>query len=495
MLTNLDHGGHDRMPEHTTPSFTAHHALPPLLSELFALLRAHRSAFRQERTFLRAQALLVGHLFCFARRTITQALVALGITEGDWSAFYRLFSVPARIDYEKLSGHFLEQTLRHISPQDPYVAVVDGVQIARHSHKMPGSCWLKSPRTPPFMPGIHRAQRFAHLACLLPQSQTGYSRALPLRWECAFTEKAVPSEGVEPKKEWEAGLDAIGWLRERLDLAGRRLQRLLVVADGAYCVKDLFRRLPARATLMARCARNRALYELAPVVEEKRRGRKRIYGDRAPRPSEWLHRRGGWRQTRAMVRGRELRLVHRAEGPHLLKGAACRPVFLLVVKGTDRRAKSRRQREPAFFLVGAVGEKGEWVMPFDAQMLLSWAWQRWEVEVSHREMKTSFGIGEAQCWNTRSVVMALRWRAWCYGAMVLAGFRAWGLAEGPIRPAGRWWRGSGRWSLGTLWRGYRKELWGSEEFRPLWTGTGDDYYRKEALMAGMNNAVFGSLRG
>jgi len=63
------------------------------------LLLAHRPAFRQERTFLRAQALLLGHLFAFAQRTITQALTALvGLTEhDDWSAFYRLFGAP-RID-------------------------------------------------------------------------------------------------------------------------------------------------------------------------------------------------------------------------------------------------------------------------------------------------------------------------------------------------------------------------------------------------------------
>jgi hypothetical protein len=60
---------------------------------------AHRAAFGQERTLLRMQALLFGHLFCFARRTITQALVALRLTKSDWSAFYRLLSVPSRIDY------------------------------------------------------------------------------------------------------------------------------------------------------------------------------------------------------------------------------------------------------------------------------------------------------------------------------------------------------------------------------------------------------------
>jgi hypothetical protein len=120
--------------------------------------------------------------------------------------------------------------------------------------------------------------------------------------------------------------------------------------------------------------------------------------------------------------------------------------------------------------------------------LLSWAWQRWEVEVSHREMKSSFGLGEIQCWNARSVVMAARWQAWCYGVMVLAGYRAWGLSRGSPRPGGRWWGGSGRWSLGTLWRGYRRELWGTEQFRPLWTGTGGNDYEKEAHLLEMNNA-------
>lgn len=488
------------MPENTTSSATSHPQLPPLLGALWELLQAHRSAFNQRRTFLRAQALLFGHLFAFARHTLTQALVALGLTDSDWSAFYRLFGEKSRIDYEALTGCFFEATLSHISPPDPYVAVVDGVQLPRHSHKMPGSCWLKSPRTPPFMPGIHRAQRFMHLAGLLPPNEEGYSRALPLRFEPAFTEKAVPAEGFEPNKEWEAALKAMGWLRERLDGTGRSLQRLLVVADGAYCVKDLFRELPQRITLLARCAKNRALYELPDALStgsesKKPRGRPRKYGDRAPRPSEWLRRRKGWRKAQVRVRGRSVGLRHRVEGPYLLKQAAERPVFLVVVKGVDRRAKRRRQREPAFFLVSAAWQRDGWSMPFSAERLLFWAWQRWEVEVSHREMKTSFGLGEIQCWNARSTVMAPRWQAWSYGVMVLAGIRAWGLGRGPLRPPGRWWGGSGRWSMGTLWRGYRAELWGSERFRALWSPTGDDYYEKEAHLMGMNNAVFGSLRG
>ena len=189
--------------------------------------------------------------------------------------------------------------------------------------------------------------------------------------------------------------------------------------------------------------------------------------------------------------------------PYLLRGAPQRPVYLIVVKGVNPRAKSRRRREPTFFLVSAAPNAAEeeggssWSMPYPAEELLFWAWQRWEVEVSHREMKTGFGLGEIQSWGALSAVMAARWQVWAYGVMVLAGFRAWGLGKGPasVRPAGRWWGGSGRWSIGTLWRGYRSELWALEGFRPLWAASGDDYYAKEALLAGMSNSVMGSLRG
>lgn len=98
----------------------------PLLAALWDVSRAHRAAFHQERSFRRMQALILGHLFSFARRTVTQALVALGLTEHDWTAYYRLFNEP-RIDYEELTGCFLEETLGHVPQDEPYVAVVDGV--------------------------------------------------------------------------------------------------------------------------------------------------------------------------------------------------------------------------------------------------------------------------------------------------------------------------------------------------------------------------------
>jgi hypothetical protein len=333
-----------------------------------------------------------------------------------------------------------------------------------------------------------------HLAALLPQNERGYTRALPLRWEPAFPEKSVLPEGMEPRKQWEAAGEPIRWLRGQLDAAGRKAQRLLVVGDGEFSVAGLRASLPEDVVLFSRCARNRNLYAL-PENGEGKRGRKRKYGQKARKPHEWLAERYGWRRAEFMVRGRPVRLRYRIEGPYVLEGAVERPVFLMVVKGVDRQAagRHRKRREPSFFLVCGTWDGEQWVMPFQAAYLLQLGWARWEIEVAHRECKS--GLGEIQCWSKEAAILAVRWQAWAYGVLVLAGYRAWGTSGAPIRPPGRWWNGSGRRSLDTLWRGYRAELWGMEEFRPVFTSTTYGWPEKEALLAGMGNAVAGSVRG
>jgi hypothetical protein len=171
------------------------------------------------------------------------------------------------------------------------------------------------------------------------------------------------------------------------------------------------------------------------------------------------------------------------EGPYLRRGAPGQPLFLLVVKGIDQaRGHHRRRRQPSFYLVNAVAQDGRWVLPLPAAALLAWAWQRWEVEVAHREMKTDFGVGEAQCWHPRATVRAVQAQAWAYAVCVLAGYRAWGYAGHPaaLRPRGLWWRGAARWSLATLWRGYRQALAHSPDFRPTRAGTAGTWAAKEA---------------
>lgn len=467
----------------------------PLLQSVIQIMRAHRVAFHQERTYRRGMSLVFGELLSFARHTVTQGLFALGITEGDWSAFYRLFS-RARFEEESLANCLLKETLEHVPEEEAYVVGMDGTSIHRSSLKMPGTSWLKDSRFSAFRPGIHRAQRFLHGAWLTP-IQEGFSRAIPLRFLPAFPPKAVKAD-VPNQREWEAGLTFLKWVRARLDAAGRTGQTVLALADGGFDVLGLWKDLPANTFLVVRTARNRALFHLPPATEKREVGRPPSYGEAAKKPGEWLHAvLRNWPKQTVQVRGKDIQMTYQVLGPFVRAGLPEVPVFLLVIKGMHRlvgkKKKQYKHKGPSFYLVSALQRGEQWVLPFSEHFLLSCLWQRWEVEVAHREMKSGLGIGEMQCWNSRSAVVSVQWSVWVYAVLLLAGYRTWGLLGGPATPA-RWWKGARRWSLNTLWRSFRAALWRTTEFRALWSPSRDNWWEKDTWLDALGNAVAASAR-
>jgi hypothetical protein len=466
--------------------------LGKLRQTLLELLAAYRPAFSQARVYRRAAALVLAEIFAFARHTTTQLLLTLGLPAADWSGWYRLWS-RARFGAERAAAILMGQTFAHVPADAPaYVVGVDQTHLRRHSQRFPGAGWAKAAGTAVFRPGLWHAQRFVHGAWLTPL-WNGCSRAVTLRLLPAFTPKAVAAH-TPACKEWEAARDFITWGRAQLDAAGRLTQRLLVLGDGAYDTVALWRALPDRTVLLARCAKNRVLFALPTGTDRRRK-----YGDRQPTPQQQLHTRRGWQPASLQVRGHARTLTYRVEGPYLRERAPDRPLFLLVVKGQTwskqraGRPPTRKQRQPAFYLVNAVCHDGRWQLPLPALDLLAWAWQRWELEVAHRELKTGLGLGEKQSWSCRGAELSVAWTGWVYGLLLLAGYAAWGLNGGPVAPA-RWWQGSARWSLTTLWRSLRQCLWGTAEFRALWSATGDDWPALEDGLAAQLNAALGAAR-
>ena len=80
---------------------------PLLLTELMSLIDKCKKGYKQERVFNRALALVMAELFAFGRHTITQLLLTLGITDEDWSAWYRLFS------HQNDAGYRLDARVKH----------------------------------------------------------------------------------------------------------------------------------------------------------------------------------------------------------------------------------------------------------------------------------------------------------------------------------------------------------------------------------------------
>jgi len=307
--------------------------------------------------------------------------------------------------------------------------------------------------------------------------EAGYSRALPLRMLPAFNPKAERQQHAA-RKEWEAGHEYLQWIRDGLDAEGRAEQVVLGLFDGSYDTLGWWKKLPAGVVTLVRTAKNR---DLRAMYEGPNKQRK--YGDKVPSPGEWLRKRDGWTTTHLTVRRRQRRMVYRVEGPFLRYGASDTPLFLLVVRGEAYyKNGTRHYRKFAYYLVNAVqNDDGAWVLPIPVGQLLFWAWQRWELEVTHREMKTDFGVGDKQCFNPRAAVSSVQWGAWVYALLVLAGYRTYGLCGSPSLSTA-WWSGARRWSYVRLLAQYRAALFSDETYTPCWPGTPTNWGRKDQAL-------------
>lgn len=425
---------------------------------LFAwLIPVCLAATRQRRVGQRLVHLTVGLLLVGGRTMLSRVLLVLGRGDTDWSAAYRLFS-RGRVDLEVLRRDVVGRWLAQLGPRTPLVTVLDGTQVPRTGRRMPGAGLLRAPRTPPWRPGIHHAQRWAGLSGLTRLSANGDSRAIPLWFEPAPSARTREWDGIAPRSEADAGMAAVRWLRTVLDALGAGSRRLIVVADGAYSGAPVWTALPARVTLLARCAKNRALFAL-PAPAPAGRGRRRKYGERGPTPQALWQHRAGWTTRSVRVRGRDRHLRVKVTGPWLVKPAPACPLFLLVVAGSHQRT-DRYRRQPLAFLVSARRtSKGAWVLPDPVPDLVRWAWQRWEVEVMHRELKSGFGLGDQQQWRPRSAALVPQWVVWAYAMLVLAAEAAWG--TGPPPAASRWHRGR-RWTPREALSCVRQEIWSGQ---------------------------------
>ena len=461
---------------------------PVLLAELLGIVKKCEDAYGQKRVYNRVLGLVMAEVMTFGRHTITQLILVLGLAWEEWCSWYRLFS-ESRFAEEQTSVVMLGEMLKEVSEEKPFVVGVDGFPVPRCSEKMPGTGWMRGLRTAKFRPGIQRGQRFVEGSWLTPVVN-GYSRAIPIRCLPAFTAKSVPCKEQEPQTEVQAGLSILQWTREEMDKAGRKEQTMISLGDGSYDTLDFWDRLPERTIAIVRTARNRCLYKLP--AEDAHGNHK--YGDKADAPCVWLQRRKGFQHQDVMIRGKKRRMRYRVEGPFVRDGLPDIPLMLIVVGGGKRPTGSRRKNyKPCFFLVSAKLIDGVWSLPLPLVDILTLLWQRWELEVAHRQMKTGLGLGEKQCWNHKSTVSTVQWSVWIYSLLMLTGYRVWRDDCG-AKPPGLWRSAPQRWSFNTLLRALRSELWLQCDFRPTWTWSRDNWLENDQQWLNLSNSVLGSSR-
>jgi len=385
-------------------------------------------AFAQQRTAARAEELALGTLTSFGRRTISRAICALGRQMVDWSADYKLFSRspwPA----ERLFDPVLRAGLERY-PQGPICAAMDDTKLARGGRRIKTAFWQRDPLSPPFHVNLLYGLRFMQTSLLFPHYREGNfpARSLPVRFtECPAVKKpgkrATPAERQayrQAKKQKNLsiqGLEEIRALRGSLDRLGAADRMLIEAVDGSLCNRTIYRQPIERVELVGRCRKDARLCFAASAGSRRKYDAETFTPEAVRQDSRFV-----WRKARIYFGGAWRKVRYKAvQDVRWRRGAGTRPLRLYVVAPIPYRTSPSGKtlyREPAYLLATDLKSA--------AGTLLQCFFDRWQIEVNHREEKDLLGVGQAQVWSEKSVPRQPAFAVAAYSLLLLAGLEAYG---------------------------------------------------------------------
>ena len=436
-----------------------------LLDFLLKHTRLWAFIFPQERSLERALALAFGILCGVGRRTITRAISFQGNTQKDWSADYKVFSrspwEPRALFNPILEQAIQEQNLSRI------VLSVDDTRVWRNGKHVPQTQWHRDPMGPPFQTNLRWGHRFLQASLVLPlyeQDPESSSRSIPVRFEMAPVvrkpgKKATEAQWKEyrhQKKEKNLSVQFVAMVREvrrRLNESGHLGKRMSVAADGSFCNRTVFQEdwEQENVSIVARARKDIVLCKRAPG-----QGR-RFYGQTKFTP-EMVRRRDSlaWWQTARIFHGGCYREVRYKELTNIYwqGGGKKRTMRLFVVAPVGYRTSKnghKYYRKPACWLTTDLSTP--------AALLLQDYFDRWGIEVNHRDEKEILGVGQAQVWNEKSVSKVPALLVAMYSWLLLAGLTCYGPTRtAEYAPLPKWRRNARRPSCLDLVTLLRKQL-------------------------------------
>jgi Transposase DDE domain len=434
---------------------------PTLLAAFLRLTAAWRGVFAQQRTLLRAQRQALGGLLVLGRATLSRILWVNGRENHSWSGEYFLHS-RARWEPQALFAPLLKEALAFCP--GPLIGVaVDDTRLRKTGRQIVQAAYQRDPLSPPFHTNLILALRFLQASLLLPLHRSGPSgaRALPIRFEEVSILKK-PSKRAAPavwqqyrqdRKRFNLSqrfVHSMAQLRDELDAAGGHNKTLAIAGDGSFCNRTVLATIPERTVLILRARKDARLCMAAPV------GSRRIYAQNKFTPEQVRHDQGiAWHTVRLFYGGKWRHVRYKQVSPLLWQhGARTRPLRLFVLAPTPyRKRKSARlyYRQPAFLLTTDLTSS--------PKQLLQIYFDRWQIEINHRDEKDTLGIGQAQLWNPTAVPKQPVLAVAAYSALQLAALQTFGPGRGPVyAPLPKWRRHAKRPSCLDLITLLRKEV-------------------------------------
>ena len=426
-----------------------------LLSAWLAIAAEWRSVFAQDRTHRRAMRQALGSLICLGRRCLTRILWTWGGDLSSWSVDYLLHS-RSRWEPQQLFAPILRRGLEYCPGRLVGVAL-DDTHLRKTGRAIQQAFYQRDPMSPPFHVNLMLGLRFLQASLLIPLYRTSSTatRAVPIRFQEVSRVKR-PRRKASPET-WEqyrqtaklhnlsrSFVDRAGQLRAELDAAGGGNQILVLAGDGSFCNRTCFGQVPERSVLLVRARKD------AKLCFRAAEGSRRFYAvDKFTPEQVRKDEQRPWQTTKIFYGGKRRKVRYKEVAEvYWQRGAKQRALRLIVVAPTAyRKSKNRKlsYREPAYLFTTDLRSS--------ARQLLQIYFDRWQIEVNHREEKDTLGVGEAQLWNVTSVPKQPVLSVAAYSALLLASLQAFDAERGEAYAAlPKWRRHARRLDLVTLLR-------------------------------------------
>lgn len=420
-----------------------------LLAAFLAITADWDAVFPQQRTFRRAVRQALGSLVCLGRRCLTRIIWTNGGQDRSWSAEYFLHS-RCQWEPQELFRPILKQALEHC-PQRLVGVAIDDTKLRKTGRCISQAFYQRDPMSPPFHVNLVLGLRFLQASLLVPLHRNAPvgSRALPIRFQEVSRVKRPGKKATEElmKQYKEAAkqqnlsrsfVQMGQQLRTELDLAGGRHKVLVLTGDGSFCNRTCFAEIPERSVLLVRARKDAKLCFRALASAQSPR---RFYGTEKFTPESVRQDQSReWKNTRIFYGGKRRKIRYKeVTEVYWQRGAKQRPLRLIVIAPTPyRKSKSKKMyyRDPAYLLTTDLRSS--------AKQLLQIYFDRWQIEVNHREEKDTLGVGQAQLWNVTSVPKQPVLAVAAYSALLLASLHAFGAERGAAYAELPKWRRSAR---------------------------------------------------
>jgi hypothetical protein len=432
-----------------------------LLDALLPILQDWRGVFPQQRTFQRAGRQALGSLVCLGRRCLSRIIWTNGGQNRSWSAEYFLHS-RCQWQPQQLFRPILRRALAYC-PQRLVGVALDDTRLRKSGRSIPQAFYQRDPLSPPFHLNLVLGLRFLQASLLVPLHRTTSvgTRALPIRFEEVSRVKRPGKKATEEMKRQYRELvkqknlsrsfvEMGQQLRLEMDLAGGRDKILVLTGDGSFCNRTCFAEIPERSVLLVRARKDAKLCFRAPTDS------RRFYGVEKFTPEQVRQDDSrDWKTTKIFYGGKRRKIRYKEISEvYWQRGGGKRPLRLIVIAPTPyRKSKSKRlyYRDPAYLLTSDLHSS--------LKQLLQIYFDRWQIEVNHREEKDTLGVGQAQLWNVTSVPKQPVLAVAAYSALLLASLLAFGAERGTAyAPLPKWRRKARRPSCLDLVTLLRKEM-------------------------------------